>query len=397
MNILILANKAIYPPDGGSLAILSLAKGYIKQDHNVFLLNMETHKHTNSYDLIESEYKKSFNISGVNVNTRISLIALLANLFFSKKPYIAKRFISKSYQKKLTKLLTSESFDALQIEGLYMLQYIKTIQNNFTGKIIYRPHNIEHKIWKRNSDETKSFIKKIYFRILARRLKKLEISFLNKYDFIIPISGRDADYYKTLGNIKPLLTAPFGIDIKKLQPANSSRNDQNIIFIGALDWIPNQNGLIWFIKNCWDKIIETEINIQFLVAGRNAPNWLIKFLEKKQKIHFLGEIKDAHSFISNNGPLIVPLFAGSGLRIKIIEAMALKKAIISTSIGAEGIPNTNGKNIIIANTSTDFIDTIKQMNNNQYYQDKIGKNAFLLAAKHFDYEKIAINVLKFIT
>ncbi|MGM0408320.1 MAG: glycosyltransferase family 4 protein [Bacteroidota bacterium] len=397
MNILILANKALNPPDGGSLAILSLAKGYSKMGHHVFLLNMITHKHTNDNDFAGSEYKNSLKILGVNVNTKTSLIAILTNLLFSNKPYIAQRFISKAYQKKLIELLNTESFDVLQVEGLYMLQYLKTIQNYFSGKIVYRPHNIEHEIWKRNSDETKSLIKKIYFRILAHRLKNLEISFLNKYDYIIPISPKDSDYYTTLGNKKPSLTAPFGLDFKKIQPDKLNKNYRNIIFIGALDWIPNQKGLIWFIQNCWESVIKADHNIQLLIAGRNAPGWLKKIIQKKHRIQFLGEIENAHHFISNNGPLIVPLFAGSGIRVKIIEAMALKKCIISTSIGAEGIPYANGKNIIIADTCDDFIKAIIRVSNDQAYQDKMGENAFQLAVKHFDHEKIAKDVLNFIT
>ena len=147
MNILQIANKAIYPPDGGTLAILSLAKGYIENGHQVYLLNMITHKHYNNYALIKDKYRQSLKIEGIDVNTKISPLKLLLNLFFSDKPYIAQRFISPKFKLRLESLLKSQQFDFIQFEGLYALQYIRIIKNNFNGKIIYRPHNVEYLIW----------------------------------------------------------------------------------------------------------------------------------------------------------------------------------------------------------------------------------------------------------
>jgi len=396
MKILQLANKATFPPDGGTLAVLSLAKGYIKNGHRVFLLNIETHKHINKPELIEPEYHNKITIQGVKVNTRISVIELLFNFFFSGKPYIAQRFFSTSYSEKLTAILQSENVDLVQIEGLYMLQYIYTIKKHFSKKTIYRPHNMEYKIWQKNAKETNSLIKKIYFNSIAKRLKRLEQTLLNSYDFIIPISPVDAQHYNALGNKKPLHIAPFGVDFKKIPNSQTNKNQQNLLFIGALDWIPNQNGLIWFINKCWNKILETETKTELLIAGRNAPPEFINFIQNKPGVKYIGEINHVYDFMINNGPLIVPLFSGSGLRVKIIEAMALKKSIISTSTGAEGIPYTDYKNIIIANTEDEFVKGVKYLIQNKNNQEEIGKNAFHLAVKQYDYEKIAHNVLNFI-
>ncbi|HSH50815.1 MAG TPA: glycosyltransferase, partial [Bacteroidales bacterium] len=113
-------------------------------------------------------------------------------------------------------------------------------------------------------------------------------------------------------------------------------------------------------------------------------------------IKYIGEIDHAFDYMCNNGPLIVPLFSGSGLRVKIVEAMAFKKPIISTSIGAEGIPYTNKKNIIIANTEDEFIQGVKRLIQNKDTQKEIGENAYTLATKNFDLQKIAKEVLNFI-
>ncbi|MFC2152213.1 glycosyltransferase family 4 protein [Bacteroidota bacterium] len=399
MNILQIANKAIYPPDGGSLAILSLAKGYISNGHRVHILNMITQKHYNNEQIIEDKYKDSLNIVGVKINTRISIFKLIFNLLFSNKPYIAQRFISKKFKSKLVDLLANYEFDFIQIEGLYVLAYVRTIKNIFNGKIIYRPHNIEHLIWKRNYEESKSIIKKVYIKNMHKRIKKYEQNLLNNYDFVIPISQIDANIYKELGNIKPIKVIPFGIDVKRLEEeliVEKPTSVQSINYLGALDWIPNQKGLLWFINNCFPIVLQSYPNLTLNVAGRNTPHWFKNKLDKPN-VKFYGEVENAYEFIQKHGPVIVPLFSGSGMRVKIIESMALKKAIVATSIAAEGINIEHYKNIIIANTELEFANAIISLLNNIDLQNEIGENAFKFVKTYYDFENIASETLNFIT
>ena len=385
MKILQIANKAIYPPDGGSLAILSMAKGYIKNGHQVQILNMTTHKHFNDLKIIEDEFVDSLKISGVKINTRISFYHLLVNLLFSKKPYIAKRFISKNFELQIHRLLKNNSFNFIQLEGLYTLQYINFIKENIDTPIIYRPHNIEYLIWERNYKETESLVKKIYFKSVFKRLKRLEISLLNSYDFIIPITENDALVYKTLGNNKPVQVTPFGVDVNstKIKPIESSFSPNlNINYIGALDWIPNQEGLLWFIEKCFPLILKSLPTIQLNIAGRNAPQWLVKKLNVNN-IKFYGEVQDASEFIKKSGPIIVPLFSGSGMRVKIIESMFLKKAVVATKVAVEGISCETNENILIADDVKSFSDSVVSLINNVDLQVEIGGNAYTFVKTNY--------------
>ncbi|MBU8892461.1 MAG: glycosyltransferase family 4 protein [Bacteroidales bacterium] len=398
MNILQIANKAIYPPDGGSLAILSMSKGYIRNNHHVHLLNMTTHKHYNNLTVIENEYKDSLEITSVKVDTNISILKLLFNLFFSKKPYIAKRFYSRNFSEKIIELLNNKLFDLVQIEGLYTLQYIHIIKSVYKGKIVYRPHNAEFKIWEANYKESHHVLKKIYFKILSEKLKAFEQSLLNQYDYILPISDIDAETFQKEGNTKPSLVSPYGIDIKKLikTPINNVITSQNQInYIGALDWIPNQEGLIWFIDHCFPLVLDTFPGIKFNIAGRNAPFWFIKKI-KHNNIKFIGEVENAFEFIQSSGPIIVPLFSGSGLRIKIIEAMALRKVVVATTIAACGIDCTNNLNIVIADNAEDFAVSIIKTLQDQEFQKETGKRAFEFVNMNFDFENISDNIINFI-
>lgn len=397
MNILQVANKAFFPPDGGSLAILSLSKGYLENGHDVHILNMKTHKHSNKTNDDNSSFNK-LKISEVDVTTKISIIRLIINLLFSKKPYIAERFISKDFSSKLVQLIKNNNFDFIQIEGLYCLQYIHEIRKIFNRKIIYRPHNIEYLIWERNYKESNSIFKKLYFKSLSKRLKNLEKQLINSYDYIIPISSTDANSYSESGNKKPMQVAPFGVDTREIQASlkkDTGFQEQCINYIGALDWIPNQNGLLWFIEECFPIILKEFPSINLKIAGRNAPSWFKEKLNHPNII-FVGEVENAYDFIQNSGPIIVPLFSGSGMRVKIIESMALGKAIVATQIAADGINCQHGNNILLANDPINFAKSVVSFLNNIELQRKIGDNAFKLIKENYDYIKIATNILKFI-
>jgi glycosyltransferase involved in cell wall biosynthesis len=399
MNILQIANKAIYPPDGGSIAILSIAKAYVNNGHKVHLLNMITHKHHNNTKIIEPEFRDNLTISGIKINTKISFIKLIANFLFSSKPFISERFLSKKFENSLINLFENNLFDFVQIEGLYSLQYIKCIKQNYKGKVLYRPHNVEYLIWERNAFEAKSILKKIYFKSLSKRIKKLEEKYLNSYDYLIPISNADAEIFNKLGNQKPFKVSPFGIDFNIIinqSGADKPDSEQSINYIGALDWIPNQKGLKWFIDYCFPIVLESFPEIKLNIAGRNAPDWFIKKLNQNNNIRYVGEVNNAYEYLHTPGPVIVPLFSGSGMRVKIIESMAIKKAIVSTSIAAEGINCMHNENILIADNPEYFANSVISLLKNRDLQKEIGENASKFVKENFDFNIIANNILNFI-
>ena len=389
MNILQIANKAIFPPDGGNIALLNLSKAYSKLGNQVQILNMITDKHYNNLYKIDN-----IHIKGVEINTKISILKALINILYSKVPYIASRFYTIKFADELKKLLLNNRYDFIQIEGLYCLQYINVIDKIYKGKIVYRPHNLEYLIWERNAIETKNILKKLYFKFTAKSLQKLEYRLLNRYDYILPISQFDADIFYKMGNVKPLQVTPFGIETKETSK-KQNYTEQKIKYIGALDWIPNQKGLIWFLDNCFPILLKRFPNLVFTIAGRNAPDWLVKKLTRKN-IDFLGEIEESNKLFSYSGPFIVPLFSGSGMRVKIIEAMSQKNAIVSTKTGAEGINYVDGKNILIADNAEKFTQHIIGLLNDNNLQKTIGENSYNFVKENYDFINIADTVLKFI-
>jgi glycosyltransferase involved in cell wall biosynthesis len=382
MKILQLTNKFPFPAnDGGNIAVVGLMENFIKQGHDVVLLSLTTHKHPYRKEAIPEKFK-SISIQTVHINTKLNPLSALINLLFSKVPYNAARFISTRFQSKLKTILKND-FDIIQLEGAYLCPYIPIIKAHSKAKIVYRAHNIEHKIWFRTAQREPNPLKRAYLKLIANRMKSFEHNLINQYDLLVPITKNDADVFLNSGNKKPVKVIPAGVSSNMITNSNEQIPNLDLFFIGALDWSPNQEGLIWFVNNVWDMVINESPQLSFFVAGRNAPGSLIKKINKPNII-FFGEIDDAYQYMNEHTVMILPLFSGSGMRLKIIEAMALGKTIISTSIGAEGINCMHKKNIFIADTAADFHYYIKQIMQNKTSLKQIGLNANDFIRENFD-------------
>jgi glycosyltransferase involved in cell wall biosynthesis len=383
MKILQVTNKVPYPvKDGGAIACMNLTRGFSLLGHQVTILAMNTVKHHITLGEIPESVKELAEFKLVNVPARISPVTALLNLLFSKKPYNATRFISKIFAEELRKILQENEYDIIQLEGLYVCPYIPVIRENSNAKIIYRAHNIEHEIWSRTAIMAHGF-EKWYLKNLSKRIKRFEKQILNTYDLLVPITGRDGTILDNLGNTRPVHVSQTGIDSSVLIPNSKNLNHPTLFHIGSLEWSPNQEGLIWFFENCWDAIREKYPDLEFFVAGRNAPPWFQKMLNLPNVV-FKGEVADAYEFMNSKSIMVVPLFSGSGMRIKIIEGMALGKPIVTTPVGTEGISTTSGENIIVITDADGFVQSISDLIENREYFDKISKNAIEYIHENFD-------------
>jgi glycosyltransferase involved in cell wall biosynthesis len=378
MRILQLMNKVPWPPkDGGAIACLNMTKGFSMLGHEVTVLSMNTSKHHIRIKDMPADLRSKADFRLVEVPASINWIEATLNLLFSRLPYNAQRFISEEFSQELAKVLTEKSFDVIQLEGLYLCPYIPVIRKYSKALIAYRAHNIEYEIWERTATLAEGFRSR-YLRNLSKRIKRFEVSYLNSYDLLVPITDRDGIILDKLGNTKPRHTSQTGIDFASLVPTARKLEFPSLFHIGALDWAPNQEGLIWFFNQCWPKIHQENPELKFYLAGRNAPEWFERIINLDGVV-YLGEINDAYDFINSKAIMVVPLFSGSGMRIKIIEGMALGKPIVT-----EGIPTENGKNILIANDADRFTDAITQLINDRELANRIGKSAIGFIQEKFD-------------
>lgn len=392
LKVCILSPKMPWPPrDGGAIAVLSLATGLADVGAQVTLLACNTQKHYYPVSKLPEELTSKIKVRATDVDTRVKPLAALANLLFSRKAYVAQRFESTAFARDLAGLLNEGSFDIVQLESPYMGAYINIIRKHSAATIVLRTHNIENEIWKRRAKQSKNPLLKWYFSSLARRIKAMEIRKAQEADALVPISKRDGDYFNQMAGKRKQLVCPVGIE--HLPADNGNNEGGGMFYIGALDWGPNQEGLRWFISKVWP-LLNSHETCKLAIAGRNAPRWLIQLLNRKG-IDYHGEVADARTFMNNYQVMLVPLLSGSGLRVKIIEAMALGKCVVTTGIGAEGIDAQHGKELLIADQADDFARICKNLCADPAHAKEIGEKARAFANRHYTNNKTSEKLYRF--
>lgn len=391
MRVLQICLKPPLPSiDGGCLAMDAITQGLIANNIEVKLLTISTAKHPLQQELLSKEYRDKTQIESTFVDTKIKPLNAFCNLF-SSESYNVKRFYSEAFKQLIINTLKKSHYDIVLLESLFIMPYLQVIKKYSEAKIIYRAHNIEHEIWERNAKQTKG-LKKNYINLLAKRLKAYEIEVINQADGIAVITKKDKAELEKLGCKKPITVTPFGIDISSFK--DETKNENNSVYhIGSMDWMPNQEGLKWFLTEVWSKVLAKNKDAKFNLAGKNMPNWLSNYQQKNVTI--FGQVPSAINFMNNNSILVVPLFSGSGMRIKIIEAMALGKLVIATTLGAEGISYKHKENIIVANTADEFAESISYYLSNIKEQKEIALAGQQLVHSNYDNQVIVNNLVTF--
>jgi glycosyltransferase involved in cell wall biosynthesis len=340
--------------------MLNLARALCQAGHAVTVLTMRTPKHPLHSDQ-EAQYSSVMPVHSRFVDNRVYFVPLLLNLLFSKLPYMVRRYWSPSFNKALEDILTSGDFDLVQLESIYLTPYIQTIRKCTLALIALRAHNVEHIIWKRLAKTERHPLKKFYLRNMADRICQFEHHAIHHYDCLLPITPLDSDHFQRMGNTKPIFVCPAGFDTESLYSDQIHVSDvTDLFFLGALDWTPNQEGIIWFIKRVFPNLLIRNPDLTLHIAGRNAPARLISACNAPG-ILFHGQIDDAKAFMQSHGIMVVPCFAGSGVRIKIIESLACGRPVVTTPVGAEGLAKTLERYLTLASTAEAFISGIEKL------------------------------------
>lgn len=394
MKILILANKLPYPPrDGGSIATLNMLQGLHTAGNEITCLALNTTKHSFPVEQIPRELQNTIRFIGVDCDTSIRPFLLGINLLLSKTPYIAERFNIKAFRIALSDLLEKEAFDIIQLEGPYPGNYLDQIRKESHARISLRAHNAEHLIWDRIALRETSPLKRWYLRNLVLRLKRFEMMVADRVDCLVPISEQDESYFREQGTDTPMLTIPTGLNLDEY-PLTELPAGPTLFFIGALDWLPNQEGVLWFLDHVFDPLVDELPEIRFHVAGRNASARFLKKLDHPN-ITCHGEVEDARSFIQSYRVMVAPLLSGSGIRIKILEAMALGRPVVTTTTGIEGIPAENLQNVMVEDDPQKFRNLLIKLITNQEESTRMVADARKLISREFDNFKLSNRLSQF--
>lgn len=382
-----------YPAnDGSSIAIRSMIDGFLANEVDLTLMSLNTLKHFKPEDETQKIKPELLKFISITANTNITIGNSTANLLSSKAFHVS-RFLIPAFTQKLITLLEENEFDIVQIEGLPMAVYLPIIRKHSKTKVSLRAHNAEFQIWERTLASENNPLKKRYLQLQINRLKKFEQSVVKSVDALVTITDNDFAILKDLGFSSKHLTLPCGISLDQYKPGKDLNPEYDIIYLASFDWQPNQQGLFWFMDKVWPLILKQRPETTFALAGRRMPDSITEI--QAEGFVNLGEADDMQAFIDNGKLSIVPLLAGSGMRIKIIENMALARPIISTTIGAEGIEVINDKDIVLKDEPSQFCEAIIDLLNKETKRKELGLAARKKVEERYNNVSLGAQLLSF--
>ncbi|MBK6542574.1 MAG: glycosyltransferase [Flavobacteriales bacterium] len=393
MRILQLCHKPPYPPiDGGSKAMHNLTRGLLASGHAVKVLCIRTPKHPLDPADLPAAYVKATRIESSYVDTSLNAVDAFTDLITADN-YNISRFFSPDMDILLIRTLSSEAFDVVLLESLFMTPYIATIRRYSKAPIVLRSHNLEHVIQERIASGERNIIKRPYRRFLARQLKEYEMAVMDRVDGVAAISPADAEHFAAHGKRTRITTIPFGVAPEEYAVAPPTDRAPVFFHLGSMDWLPNIEGIRWLLEQVWPKVIKRHPKARLHLAGNQMPKDLLAL--DVDGLQVKGRVKNANDYMAQRQVMLVPLFSAGGMRVKIVEGMALGKCVISTPMGAEGIQVTDGKDILLARNTAEFVDRMERVLTEPDLALRIGTHARKLIENRYSDKRIVNDLVAF--
>ena len=384
MRILFLSPTLPYPlTDGGRIRVFNLLK-HIAKKNDVSLIALETQ---------ETDGKNVTTIKelGIKVHLVRNKQALpditpktVLSAFFNRQPVTVERYRIPAYQEKLKELLSNEVFDVVHYEMFHTAQfYTETDLPN-----VLSLQNVDSEIWRRLQDETKTLFDKWIYWNQKRSFQRYERVLSPKFDAVTCTSEVDAAVFERYCEEGTVEIIPNGVDVTHFTPDNASEASAHLIYIGSMDWYPNEDAVSFFADEILPLIQEHVPDVKFTIVGGNPSERVQKLAEMKGVV-VTGRVPEIKPYFAEATVFVVPLRIGSGTRLKILEALAMGKAVVSTTVGAEGLALRDGEEIFIADEPNAFAGSVTRLLTDPELRQKIGRNGRVRVEQDYDWRSIA--------
>jgi len=382
MRILQLTPRIPYPPDdGGKIGIFGITKYLALRGHEITLLSITSNQNS---DL--SGLTKYCRVETVVMNTANSYLSMLFNLF-SKTPYTISKYHERAVLNKLKDLLQRNRFDIVHVDHLHMAYYGKFIKEKFGLPVVLREYNVESTIWERYYRGISNPLVKAYARLQFKKVYKYESRIVENFDRCFMITEKDKERIQGMNPRVKACVIPAGVDISYFHPMDVPIEPYSIVSVASMEWLPNVEGILWFYTTIWPLVKEKILQAKLYIVGKNPPIEVERLAGKD--IIVTGFVRDVREYMAKATIFIVPLRSGGGMRIKILNALAMGKAVVSTSVGCEGIDVENGRNICVADTEEEFAERIIELLEDESKRKKLGENGLNLVREKYQWERIA--------
>ena len=256
-----------------------------------------------------------------------------------------------------------------------------------TPSILFQ-HNVESQISKRHFEQSERMLGKLFWWLQWKKMFFFEKKICQKFNTVIAVSGQDRTTFCSLYGLNNLVTILTGVDVEHFFPQDIPTESSSLVFVGSMDWLPNEDAVLYFANDILPILKKDIPDIHLTVVGRNPSSRLTKHLCSVPEIQLTGWVEDVRPYIAKAGIYIIPIRIGGGTRMKIYEAMAMGKAIISTTIGAEGLAVKDEKNILLEDDPYQFSQKIIKLEKDSRMRTRLGENASAYVKKHCSWQQV---------
>ena len=383
MKILFLSPTVPFPlTDGGRVRVFNLLK-QIAVKNEVTLLALET-------QTTDAEGVAELRQLGIQVHLipnaptlpRVSF-GTLVKAFLKRQPITVARYDIPAYRQKFRELIATQTFDLVHYEMFHIAQF--HTETHLPG--VLSQQNVDSAIWRRLCSETANPLYKFAYWTQQLAFQRYERVLSPKFDAVTCTSDIDAAVFQQHCTENAIEIIPNGVDITHYRPDFTTEAPAHLIYIGSMDWYPNEDAVAFFADEVLPRIQEKVPDVAFSIVGGN-PSARVQKLAERDSIIVTGRVPEIKPYFAKATVFVVPLRIGSGTRLKILEALAMGKAIVSTTVGAEGLDLKDGAEIFIADEPTAFADAVTRLLTDAQLRRRIGENGRSRVEQDYDWRSI---------
>ncbi|MDH3689330.1 MAG: glycosyltransferase family 4 protein [Gammaproteobacteria bacterium] len=315
---------------------------------------------------------------------RLRMFLSLLLGFVETRPYVAKKYYSNMLADAIRDRMNDSPIDIVHLDMLPLAEYLPLFEHT---PVVLTNHNVEAVRLRRWARSERNPLKRLYLSVQANRLASYESAVMRRLSFCVAVSEKDKAYLQQFNSSCRVFVVPNGTDTEKFRPrANTTSRQPTMLWVGSMSDPYNRSGINYFVKNAFESILSAVPNVQWTVVGR-CPPLVLRRLQSKypNNVSLQGFVGDVRPLYDAAHVFIAPLISGSGTKLKVIEGLAMGKALVTTSIGAEGLAVKHGEHLLIADDPQLFAEHVIELLNNGALRQVIGAQARTLAEQRYDW------------
>jgi sugar transferase (PEP-CTERM/EpsH1 system associated) len=314
-------------------------------------------------------------------------LALLRNLL-SRLPYAVSKYKSPALRSEIVRVVGTGSVDVVVCDFLTPSLNVPTDDRG--QRTVLFQHNVEAMIWRRHAEVASTPIRRAYMRSQWRRMRAHEERECARFDQVIAVSPEDAHTFRTDYGLTAVSWVPTGVDTQYFRrDPNAARSRYELVFTGSMDWMPNQDAVSHMVDAIMPRIRQRVPEVTLTIVGRNPPPAIRALACAHSDVCVTGSVADVRPYLARGAVFVVPMRVGGGTRLKIYEAMAMGCPVVSTTIGAEGLPLTHGETIALADEPAEFADAVIALLHAPEEATRMAERAERLVRGSFGWQDVA--------